>query len=378
LEGPWVWRIKDRIDRRWMRRYQELPQMNDAASVMRCGGCGAKVPADVLREVLEELRPSQSPAIRIGLDAPDDAAVSEPPPGMLCVQTVDQFRSFIADPYEFAAIAANHCLSDIYAMGATPHSALALVTLPYMAERKVRDDMASLLRGALSVLDEAGASLVGGHTGEGSELAFGLAVTGYVAPEALLPKTGLRPGDVIVLTKPLGTGTLLAADMRGRAESGWLEAALAAMRQSNRAAGELFVRLGASACTDVTGFGLLGHLLEMMASPDAPHVELDLSTLPILEGASALLAAGIHSTLHPANERNRRSMTSPESDARTAILFDPQTAGGLIAGIRAEHAAECLEELRRSGYARASVIGRVCPGAPGRVSIVCRAGARER
>ncbi|MBI4183649.1 MAG: selenide, water dikinase SelD [Proteobacteria bacterium] len=380
LEGAWVWRWKDWIDRRFMRRYNELPGMApaDAAPVaaglagtealaeistlaMRCGGCGAKVGSTVLARALRQLRPVGRPDVLIGLDAPDDAAVVTVPPGMVTVQTVDFFRAFIDDPYVFGAIAANHSLSDIYAMGGEAQSALAIASVPYGIEAKVEDLLVQMMSGAVAVLNEAGVALVGGHTGEGAELALGFAVNGFVARERVLRKAGLRPGDRLILTKPIGTGALLAADMRGKAKGRWIAAALAEMRRSNRAAAAAIHAHGASACTDITGFGLLGHLVEMVR-PSAVDVEIELGAIPLLDGALECVRAGIVSSLQPQNLRLRRAirdLAAVAGDERYPLIFDPQTAGGLLASVPGERAEACVGALKAEGYVRAAVIGRV-------------------
>ncbi|NIR59451.1 MAG: selenide, water dikinase SelD [Gammaproteobacteria bacterium] len=387
-EGAWVWRWKRHIDRRWMRKYQELPEMETAEAgpevdrrlagpealreistvAMRCGGCGSKVGSTVLTRVLARLgTPAPRPDVLVGLNDPDDAAVVEVPQGKVMVHTMDYFRALIDDPYLFGRIAANHALGDVYAMGAQAQSALALATLPFGLEDKVEAQLYELLRGALEALEESGAALVGGHTSEGAELAFGLSVNGLVAREAMLRKDGMQPGDRLILTKPLGTGTLFAADMRGKARGRWIEAALAAMLQSNRAAAECLFAYGAHACTDVTGFGLLGHLVEM-TRPSGVDARIALDALPALDGATQLLQAGITSTLQPENRRLRRAIRDPEAGAAHPaypLLFDPQTAGGLLGSVPAGRAEDCVAQLRGRGYADAAVIGEVeAPGGP--------------
>lgn len=379
-EGRWLWTAKDWIDRRFMARFNELPAMPMAApplppdgvadraaietlsaDPMRCGGCGAKVGASVLARVMQSLPTRDEHCLLIGRDAPDDAAVFEVPEGQLLVQSIDHFRAFIDDPFLFGRIAANHALGDLYAMGARPHSALALATVPHGIERVVEQNLRELMLGAVQVLDAAGAVLAGGHSGEGEELAFGLSVNGLVEADALLRKSGLQPGDVLVLGKALGTGTLLAADMRGRARGRWLEAALASMQQSNRDATDCLRRHAARACTDITGFGLVGHLLEMLQAGSVDAV-LDLAATPLLDGAVESVAAGILSSLQPHNLRLRRAVTAVDQfvdDPRFALLFDPQTAGGLLAGVPAERAVDCVAELRRLGYSDAAAIGKV-------------------
>jgi selenide,water dikinase len=382
LDGRGMWRLKDWIDRRFMRKYNELPEMaavkNGAvasgladqaaleelsAIAMRCGGCGAKVGSTVLNRALGQLRPLVRSDILIGLDAPDDAAVVMVPPNKAVVHTVDFFRAFIDDPYVFGQVAANHSLGDIFAMGGTPQSALAIATIPYGIESKIEQQLFELMSGALKVLGEAETALVGGHTSEGLELSLGFAVNGYADPERLLRKGGMRAGDRLILTKPLGTGTLFAADMRRKAKARWIEAALSSMLQSNRQAADCLYRHGASACTDVTGFGLLGHLVEMV-KPSGVDVSLDLDAVPLLAGAVETVAMGIFSSLQPQNVRLRRAIRDAEklaTDERYKLIFDPQTAGGLLASVPDHNAAACLGELKRIGYGEAAIIGSVLP-----------------
>ncbi len=359
--GVYLWRTKDWIDRRWMRRYRDLPEMvtESGEEPMRCGGCAAKVPAAVLSRVIGRLRPAANDAVMIGLDAPDDAAVISFAGGPPLLQTVDFFRAMITDPYLFGQIAANHALSDIYAMGALPDTALAVATLPPARPDIVEHDLYHMLRGALDVLEPAGAALVGGHSAEGAELALGFAVTGRAASgRRLLRKSGLRVGDRLLLTKPLGSGVILAADGRALAPAKAMADAIAAMLQSSAPAAACLAAYGATACTDVTGFGLLGHLLEMLRASSAAAT-LDPEAIPVLEGARALLARGITSSLH---SDNAAALAMLDAAAQThplaPLLIDPQTAGGLLAGVPAERAGRCLDELRELGY-RAALIGRV-------------------
>ena len=367
-EGDWVWRWKDRIDRRWMARYgADLPAMtgapaaNPAAEAMRCGGCGAKVPQAILNAVLDRLRADPATAPALALDSPDDAAPLAPPADGTLYQTVDQFRAFIDDPYLFGRIAANHCMGDIHAMGGAPVSALVSVTLPFAAPGIVERDLEQLLRGVLRGLGEAGAVLIGGHTAEGAEMAVGLTINGTVRDGAPWRKGGARPGDRLILTKALGTGVLLAAEMARAARGREVETALRSMLASNGAAVAVLRRHGARACTDVTGFGLGGHLLEMLEASDC-GAALHEAALPMLPGASGLLFAGHASTLHPAN---RAVLISACKGVVPEILADPQTAGGLLAAVPADGAEACVEALRQAGYPDAAVIGEITGASSG-------------
>ncbi|TAK83565.1 MAG: selenide, water dikinase SelD [Betaproteobacteria bacterium] len=383
VEGRWVWRWKDWIDRRFMAKFNQLPEMEQetltiaspvslgkeeaaqaiSAIAMRCGGCGAKVGATVLSRALGALQPVERADVLIGLNAPDDAAVLRVPAGKAMVHTVDFFRAFIDDPYVFGKVAANHALGDIFAMGAEAQSASAIVTVPPGLEAKVEDVLFQMMSGAVELLNEAGCALVGGHTGEGRELALGFAVNGLIDADMapVMRKSGMQPGDALILTKPIGTGTLFAAHERLQTKGRWIDAALASMCQSNRLAARCLREHGASACTDVTGFGLLGHLVEM-TRPSEVDAQLDVSALPVLQGAEETSAAGILSSLQPANVRLRRALRN-QAEAlrhpRYPLLFDPQTAGGLLASVPSSRAAACISALHELGYRHASVIGRV-------------------
>ena len=385
--GRWVWRWKDWIDRRFMRRFAEFPAMAPgagpahgktgfplsvqesqqalAALAMRCGGCGAKVGASVLSRTLARLEPVQREDVLIGLQSPDDAAVVRVPDGMALVQTVDFFRAFFDDPYLFGRIAANHALGDIFAMGAEPQTALALALLPPGLERQVEQDLRLMMAGAVEVLNDAGCALVGGHTGEGSELALGFAVNGLVDGHlrGVLRKGGMQVGDRLILTKPLGTGTLFAAHAQLAANGRWIQQALRSMQQSGRQAAGVLRDHAATACTDVTGFGLVGHLLEM-TRPCGVSARIDLGALPLLEGALECVGAGIVSSLQADNQQVRQALRNDEpyaQHARFPLLFDPQTAGGLLASVPATRAQACIEALHRMGYTQAAIIGEVLP-----------------
>ena len=381
VEGGWVWTLKDFIDRRFVAKFNTLPEMEApraapapviadgaalkeiSAMAMRCGGCGAKVGATILARALGAVEPVRREDVIVGLDAPDDAAIVDTGAERLSVQTVDYFRAIVDDPYTFGRIAANHALGDIYAMGAEPQTALAIATVPYGIESKVEADLTEMMAGANEVLREARCALAGGHTSEGAELSLGFAVNGLVSRDAALRKGGLRPGDALILTKPIGTGALLAAHMRGKAKARWVMGAIAHMTQSNRCAASILGRHGATAATDVTGFGLLGHLVEMVKAGNV-DATLSLPRVPLLDGLRETLAAGIFSSLQPQNVRLRRAIRNLEEVADHPlypILFDPQTAGGLLASVPPERVEACIAVLRDAGYAAAAVVGSVEP-----------------
>ncbi|MGD8581143.1 MAG: selenide, water dikinase SelD [Gammaproteobacteria bacterium] len=381
-ESRWLWTLKDLIDRRFMRNFNELPDMEqdenpalaagiaDAEAIrelstlaMRCGGCGAKVGATVLSRVMQRLPETHRDDVLIGRDAPDDCAMLSVPQGKVMVQSVDYFRAFIEDSYHFGAIAANHALGDIFAMGAEPQSALAIATVPYGRERVVEETLYDVLAGALHILEPTGAVLAGGHSSEGAELAFGLSVNGLIDPDKVWRKQGLQPGDAIVLTKPVGTGTLFAAEMRAKARGRWVDAAIQSMLVSSQLAAECLQRHGATACTDLTGFGIVGHLVEMTRASEVDAV-LTIDAIPLLDGAMETVKAGILSSLQPQNLRLRRAIHDIEQASQHPVfplLFDPQTAGGLLAGVPKANVSACIDELHALGYPEAVIIGHIEP-----------------
>lgn len=381
FEGAWVWKLKDFIDRRFMAKFNELPAMAAAATppvpaiadqaaikeisamAMRCGGCGAKVGATILTRALGAVEPAERDDVVVGLDAPDDAAVVDTGAQRLSVHTVDYFRAIVDDPYTFGKIAANHALGDIYAMGAEPQTALAIAAVPYGIEAKVEADLSQMMAGANEMLREAQCALVGGHTSEGAELSLGFAVNGLVGRDAVLRKGGLQPGDALILTKPVGTGSLLAAHMRGKAKARWVTAAIAHMTKSNGRAAQILRGHGVRAATDITGFGLLGHLVEMVKAGNV-DATLVLPRVPLLDGLRETMAAGIFSSLQPQNVRLRRAIRNLDEAAAHPlypVLFDPQTAGGLLASVPSERAQDCVRALRAEGYPSAAIVGSVEP-----------------
>ncbi len=287
----------------------------------------------------------------------DDAAVIRTGPETQVIST-DHLRAFTADPVVFARIAALHALGDIWAMGGRPQVALATVILPRMSPDLQRRTMAEIMATATEVIENAGGRIVGGHTTMGAEPSIGFSVTGLCdAPPVTL--AGAVAGDVLILTKPIGSGTILAAQMRGLAKGADVQAALAWMMQGQGAASVLLA--GAHAMTDVTGFGLAGHLAGICEASDIT-AEIDLSAVPFMPGALDLAAAGVRSTLYPDNRAGAGPVFGA-AGARGDLLFDPQTAGGLLAAVAAQDAETTIAALVQAGYP-AVVIGRFVAGPP--------------
>ncbi|MDH3634454.1 MAG: selenide, water dikinase SelD [Gammaproteobacteria bacterium] len=367
FSGKWCWWLKDRIDRQFIRRFSELPDMpgSDEASAeiapMRCGGCGSKVGSEILQQVLDKISRKYETGFADGLQHPDDAALIKVPQGQELVQSIDHFRSFIDDPYLFGRIAANHALGDLHAMGVNADSALVIANVVYGSEAKQSQDLYQLMSGVAETLQQNNTRLAGGHSGEASQMSCGLSVNGFARPEDLLLKSGMRPGDQLILTKPLGSGILFAADMRGKARGSWVDVAIEQLLVSSRDAASCLRQFRASACTDVTGFGFAGHLFEL-ARNSTCAVEIYIDRIPLLPGAANLARHGIASSLQPQNIRIRHSIRDSANLAAHAsypVLYDPQTAGGLLASVAGAQADECLMQLKNQGYNHAEVVGRV-------------------
>ncbi|MEO0937165.1 MAG: selenide, water dikinase SelD [Pseudomonadota bacterium] len=350
FSGPWVWQWKDRIDRAFMNRLADLPTPlppalpwpraeGGAAQQMLCGGCGSKVGAGALSAAL-------------GPDAGGgDAAVLD---GGRVLST-DHLRALVDDPAVMARIAAVHALGDIWAMGAIPAEATASIILPRQTPELAARDLARIMQAARAVFAAAGGRIVGGHSTQGAELTIGFTVTGQA--ERPITLGGARPGDAVILTGSIGSGVVMAAHMRSLARG---DDVLAAQAQMARPKGADAAALaGAHAMTDVTGFGLAGHL-RGIAEASGVAIQLDVETVPLMQGALRLSALGVRSTLYTEN----RAGFGGDDDARTALMFDPQTGGGLLAAVPDADAA--LAALRSAGV-DASLIGTVTDGAPGQI-----------
>ncbi|TMM54044.1 selenide, water dikinase SelD [Sulfitobacter sabulilitoris] len=368
LSGPLLWRWKDRIDRAFMDRLGDLPQMavppapvpralddddGNAAAQPLCGACGSKVGAGVLGAALAGFEPRRDDVLsRPG----DDAAVLRLGETRQ-VLTTDHLRGFTGDPAMQTRIAAVHAMGDIWAMGAEPQAALCTVILPRMSPPLQARSMAEILDTARAVFGAAGADVVGGHSSMGSELTIGFSVTG-LCPGDPITQAGARADDAILLTRPIGSGTILAAEMAGRARGRDVAAMLARMAtpQGDAAA----ILRGAHAMTDVTGFGLAGHLMAICrASGVGARITLD--AIPLYSGAQDLAAAGHRSTIHADNLAH--APVAGARGPRGALLHDPQTAGGLLAAVAAQDARALVDRLRAAGH-EAALIGRFTSGPP--------------
>ncbi len=347
--------------------------MADAKSVKRlrltelshCAGCAAKLRAGDLAQLLGGLKSSRPPQALVGFNTNDDAAVYRLSPGLAVVETVDFFPPVVDDPFQFGAIAAANAMSDIWAMGAKPLFALNLVGFPDELPKSV---LARILEGGQSKVEEAGIPILGGHSIRDPEPKYGLAVTGVVHPKKVLTNAGAKPGDLLLLTKPLGTGIATTAIKRGVASKQLQKNVIGVMTTLNRAAGEVFSsgRFKVNALTDVTGYGLLGHLLEMMTAAKT-RAALDLERVPLIAEVPSLAEAGVvpggtKSNLEHVQKKVRFPKGLPE--AIQWVLADAQTNGGLLACVPAKDAVKALRALDRAGV-DAALLGEVRAGRPG-------------
>ncbi len=362
FSGPLMWRWKDRIDQKFMNRFRVLPQMAAPAlpgahtaglreaigDKPMCGGCGAKVGRGALQSALKGMpAPERSDVIAL----PGDDAALLTTGGLRQVMTTDHLRGLTNDPATMTRIAAVHALGDIWAMGAQPQAATVTIILPRMSPELQNRTMAEIMTVATEVIKSAGAEIVGGHSSLGDEMTIGFTLTGLCDAEPIT-LSGARPGDMLILTKPLGSGVLMAAEMAGKADGAWVAAAYDHMSQPQGAAARILS--SANSMTDVTGFGLAGHLQGMCDASGCGAI-VDLDAIPLMKGALSLARQGVRSSIFADNRAIAPDL--PTGD-KADLLYDPQTAGGLLAAIPAQQAEEVLNQLQNAGYP-AVIIGKM-------------------
>jgi len=344
--------------------------------LVKNAGCASKIPPADLARILSGLPVVNDPRLLVGTRTADDAGVFQVSPDLCLVQTVDIFTPCVDDPYLFGRIAAANSLSDVYAMGGTPLTALSIIGYP--AQGLDDESVSLILKGGMDALEEAKVVLVGGHSINDEEIKFGFAVTGLINPKEVITNAGARPGDLLLLTKGLGTGIISFAAQMGRASEESIGAASESMARLNRAASEVMRRAGAQACTDVTGFGFLGHLYNI-ARESGVSVEVWWEAVPLLPGVGEYAAQGIVSG---AAERNREFASGAvESgpglpECALDLLYDAQTSGGLLFCVPEEAAAETLAALHAAGDTEAAIVGRIVEKSKGRI-LVMRKEARS-
>lgn len=347
-------------------------------SLVKAGGCGSKIGPGELRDVLKDIPKSISDQILFGLGAGDDAGVYKLREDLALVQTVDFFTPIVDDAYDFGAIAAANALSDCFALGAQPITGLAIVGFPNELPLEI---LREILRGGADKIHEAGASIIGGHSIRDNEPKYGVAVTGIVDPKRMVTNAGARPGDAIVLTKALGTG-IVTNERRARAagrspqqlqslSDGLFIEAVTSMKTLNKKAAELMTEYGATACTDVTGFGLLGHA-HNLASASKVSLEIEFDSLPLFPGLLEIAATYGKGGC----ERNRRWVeTNVEfgdrlDEGARIVCSDPQTSGPLLITLPYANVSPFISELKHQGIQAASVIGRVTSSNSGMIRVL--------
>ena len=333
-------------------------------------GCASKIGQDDLKKALAGLPRAADPNVLVSADTCDDAGVYKLDDEHALVQTVDVFTPVVDDAYLFGRIAAANSVSDVYAMGGRPLTALSIVAFPI--ERLSHRVLNKMMQGGVDALHEAGVVLLGGHSIKDKEIKFGFAVTGMVHPARIITNDKARPGDALILTKPIGTGVISFAAQIGKSRPEWVETIGRSMAELNRSAAEVMIEAGVLCATDVTGFGLMGHVSEM-AVQSGVSIEIRAAGVPLFAGVRELVGQGI---ISGAIERNRefsnkfveRSPGVPE-DLET-ILYDPQTSGGLLMCVQAGRADAVLTQLRGRGIASAAIIGRVTEKSSGRIVLI--------
>lgn len=393
IEADWVWRWKDYIDRAFMRKFSDLPRMNINAStqrlpdalreryldkagvhaghaqaVMRCRGCGAKVGEPVLQRVLDAVQRTRADDALSKLAPAGDTAVMNLP-GKILVQSIDHVNAIVDDPYLLGRIAALHALSDVVTVDARVHSAQVIATVASGTAITVERDLKLLMTGLVEALEDENCLLAGGHSVEGDELSLGVVVNALLnepsanesnanASASRESALGVEAGDVLVLTQALGIATVFAGLMQGKTRGNEVRCSVDAMLSSNREAATLLRKAGAHCMTDVTGFGLLGHLQRLLTGVQSGAL-VQSDKVPLLPGALALACEGVRSSLWSENRRVLDSVTLPGNLAEPllSLLCDPQTSGGLLAILPAAAASACLAQLHSAGYEQAAVVG---------------------
>ena len=331
-------------------------KLTDFAS---CAGCAAKMPPKAVEALLKFLPKRRHPDLLVGTETHDDAGVFRVRPDLALVQTVDFFPPVVDDPYEFGRMAAANALSDVYAMGGVPITALNLVCYP---DDKIGPEwLGEILRGGAERCEAAGCTIVGGHSVRDGEIKFGVAVTGTIHPDRIVTNAGAKPGDVLILTKPLGTGFVTTAAKKSACPNELLEAAVLSMTTLNDGACRAMLAVGVNAATDVTGFGLAGHAYEM-AFGSGVTIELNLSALPRLHGIDGIDLVKYRTRASKTNREYTEAETEYDAGLDAMFLefaYDAQTSGGLLLSVSAAKAAELVAELNRQKTLAADVIGSV-------------------
>lgn len=369
-----VFREKDFCPCAGERPEQAVDNVN-LTTLVEKAGCASKINQNDLKQVLSGLPEVSDPRILVGTNTCDDAGVYKIDEDTALVQTVDVFTPSVDDPYTFGQIAAANSLSDVYAMGGKPMTALSIIGFPI--ETLSHRIMTQMLRGGMDKMSEAGVAIIGGHSINDKDPKFGYAVTGMVNPSKIVTNDKARPGDVLVLTKPLGVGIISFAGQMGKASDAALAAAAKSMTELNKIAAEIMIEMGVTTATDVTGFGLLGHLGEM-AAQSGVTAEIYTDLVPVFDEILSYVAQGYISGGIERNSEyaSRRVFVSSDVPPKIVhVLYDPQTSGGLLIAIPEENAAALVANLKSQGVSHATIIGKIVSQSEGRIILRTSAGA---
>lgn len=348
-------------------RLEDMPDNIPLTQFVENAGCASKINQTDLKIVLAGLPAITDPKVLVSADTCDDAGVYKLTDDLALVQSVDVFTPNVDDPYIFGQIAASNSLSDIYAMGGEPLTALSIVGFPI--ETMIHSVMNQMLWGGIDKMKEAGVAVIGGHSIKDTEIKFGFAVTGVIDPKKIITNDKAEPGDVLVLTKPLGTGVISFANQLERASKKAMETIGRSMAELNKVAAETMVEAGVTTATDVTGFGLMGHLSEMVAQSEVT-AEIYVNQVPFFEGVLDYVREEL---ISGAIERNREyaaqyvEVTEGVSEDVEIALYDPQTSGGFLIAIKENHADRFVSDLRKKGSSSAAIIGKVVAKSEGKI-----------
>ena len=348
-------------------REEEAAEDIPLTRLVESAGCASKISQEDLKKALSGLPRIFDPNVLVSSETCDDAGVYKLDDDHALVQSVDVFTPVVDDPYLFGEIAAANSVSDIYAMGGKPLTALSIIGFP--VDKLSHRVMNKMMQGGIDKLREAGTVVLGGHSIKNKEIIFGFAVTGLVRPGRIITNDKAKPGDVLILTKPLGTGTISFAAQVGKAKAAWLKEIGRSMSALNRKASEIMVETGVRAATDVTGFGLLGHLSEM-AVQSGVTAEVYADAVPLFEGVLSCLRKQIISGAVERNREYASKFVERDKDVKEELetaLYDPQTSGGLLMCIGAKKAQTIMNKLKKSGLDRAAVIGRIVERSEGKI-----------
>lgn len=348
-------------------RLEDTGERVELTKFVENAGCASKINQNDLKIVLAGLPKTKDPRVLVSADTCDDAGVFKISDNLALVQSVDVFTPSVDDPYAFGQIAAANSVSDIYAMGGMPLTALSIIGFPI--ETMSHRIMNQILRGGVDKMAEAGVSIVGGHSIKDREIKFGFAVTGTIHPDKIITNDQAQPGDSLVLTKPLGTGVIGFASQIGKASAEELDTISRSMAELNKIPAEIMVEMGVTTATDVTGFGLLGHLSEIAAQSKVT-IEIFADQVPVFDGVFEKIQLEM---ISGAIERNKEfasqyvATSSGVSEERETVLYDPQTSGGLLIAISQERAKELVLRLKKNGIVHTTVIGRVVSKSDGEI-----------